>query len=1399
MRIHSYRQAIRRWASFVLTAVPLFITLVFFQNCAEQGQLVIASAEPTDDSASSSFLSYKGMLSALDIDLSRSSVETQSHFAPGNPIASVDAVNGNGHALSWDGRIGIFTRGMTLSPRANGALVMHIRPDQLNLVAGQSFTQNGYTLAMYDNGVLAFGLTKNTEAIFKTENALWHTPVGLCQGACRARHDNQGNLVLLSPTGAKYWQTGTRLNGALQFYSQAPFAAVRDSNNQVAWSSGKTLQAPGWQIRIFRPEVLTETALTDPKVLGSKINSSFSGPYKWAVPNTVPDEFIGDVIKLPIASLNSIAIYPAPEFKENPYRSDDKGNAVANGAFMTYKMVIVSQNQDPQSWVLGMMKTTMILANPHSKDVRIHSTKIDKNYQQLVDTNGQPLRGLEPTATFDGRLIIYQRFDGVAGEHGSIYYSYNSSAGTESGFSAPKRITEIHNDEQLRLRYPLARYPVRDGRGNPYTGAVFGAYPWVNLDGSDVFFSAARHKDNATRAGTAILGVSSKGLVRHLDGGINNARVGGLSRLFMSSLGRTPGMWSPLEFMDKKVLPITDKTFTYPMFFSNSARYAEYSFEETVTGSYEFYLEMAEALTQRNLTYDLEIVPDVSGNFHYAIKNEGALFAEEAFPTVCTSLDCPMNDSQSATAKLFSGKAMYFKDSGALNVMNRSAQGRELLKDAKNLTVSLAVRPMKDLTKDPTKNEYRFLIHRHNSFHIVLEENRFIHATVNLRRKDGSLVSYRSGFVGPALPLDEWSHVAMLFETETGTMQVYINGSLALSRVFEPGLKLNTDANTTIIGHNAAGYNEIVFALDQVGVSNVLRTPQELLRQAQRVTPRNLQIKNALPLGLKSKDVGSVALKNRPLDSNKIELGRHLFFDRRLSSGNTSSCASCHLPNNNFAGNVDLHANRLVRFDGVAKILRNTPSVVNLGMKSGGFFWDGRSPSMASQAVAVLTNPHEMGHSMDEVVAKLSASAQYTDLVNKAYPGQKVSAEKVAESLEEFQLSLLNGNSKVDRYVAGDLLALNEFERRGKALFYGKARCAECHSGSNFSNSAYHNLSFLAEKNSVGTTDRGRFDFTSSADDLFKFATPSLRNVEQTAPYFHNGSAANLEETIARYISFSSRGNSGRLDDSLQTIDLEGNDIADLAAFMRALTGQTRAVSSPNYTDLPPRMPNTLDLAAGQGNLNAKASLEMNNLKLTLGADGNLVLIGPYGQSLWQSNTRQECSSTPCRMSFQSDGNLVLYRGNQAYWSTGTGSGVLKGSVLKLSEYSPQMSIVNAAGSVVWANTYSFKKYKIEQGKFLRFGNVPHILTMQSDGNLVVYKVDGSKLEAKWATNTAKKVACNPCSASMQSDGNLVLYSGTSPFWATNTGGNFGSTLVLSEAPYISIVSPTKGAIYQSR
>ncbi len=286
--------------------------------------------------------------------------------------------------------------------------------------------------------------------------------------------------------------------------------------------------------------------------------------------------------------------------------------------------------------------------------------------------------------------------------------------------------------------------------------------------------------------------------------------------------------------------------------------------------------------------------------------------------------------------------------------------------------------------------------------------------------------------------------------------------------------------------------------------------------------------------------------KDNPYSADKAELGRALFFDTRLSQDSKVACANCHMPKYAFGDGLKVSEG----FQGQTG-RRNAPTVINRGY-SLAQFWDGRAATLEEQAKGPIENPVEMAHTLDGAVRRLRGIPGYVTWFERVFGVREFDIDHVAKAIATFERTVVSGNAPYDRYKAGDKKALTGAQLRGMKVFFEKAKCDQCHEGINLTTNAYHNLGVGMDK--PNPPDLGRYEVTKDPKDWGAFKTPTLRDVEHTAPYMHDGSMTTLEEVVEFY----NRGgipNQNR-DEKITALRLSERDKKDLVEFLKALSGE---------------------------------------------------------------------------------------------------------------------------------------------------------------------------------------------------------------------------------------------------
>lgn len=281
--------------------------------------------------------------------------------------------------------------------------------------------------------------------------------------------------------------------------------------------------------------------------------------------------------------------------------------------------------------------------------------------------------------------------------------------------------------------------------------------------------------------------------------------------------------------------------------------------------------------------------------------------------------------------------------------------------------------------------------------------------------------------------------------------------------------------------------------------------------------------------------------KDNPTDSAKIALGKELFFDTRLSLDNTISCASCHKPG--FAFTDGLKTSTGINGQ---KTDRNSPSLLNSGFLKTVMF-DAHLKTLELQAIVPIQEPVEMGHNMKVLIPQLRAIPEYQEAAKRIF-NRDFDAWVLTRSLAAFERSLISLSAPFDHYMKGDEGALNANEKAGWKLFSEKLYCTKCHVPPYFTNHEARNNGLYKNYGA----DKGRFRIHLDSADIGSFKVPSLRNIELTDPYMHNGSMETLEEVIAHYTN----GGAGHYlqDKSIVPFELTPKEKKQLIAFLKSLT-----------------------------------------------------------------------------------------------------------------------------------------------------------------------------------------------------------------------------------------------------
>jgi len=315
-----------------------------------------------------------------------------------------------------------------------------------------------------------------------------------------------------------------------------------------------------------------------------------------------------------------------------------------------------------------------------------------------------------------------------------------------------------------------------------------------------------------------------------------------------------------------------------------------------------------------------------------------------------------------------------------------------------------------------------------------------------------------------------------------------------------------------------------------------------------------------------------------PLTPEKVELGKKLFFDRRLSGDGTMACATCHNPETGYTDGLAISLSYPT-----TRNWRHASSLINLAYNDA-FFWDGRATNMEEQALFPIMSAFEMNQNLDFLEEELKEVPEYVKAFLDVFGGE-ITRERIGMALAAFQKTIISKDSPLDKYVQGDTDALNAIQKEGYDIFVGKGNCIACHNGANLTDNKFHNLGVPENTAATGdsrveatrrftakvsgykayrtlTEDPGRYLVTKDRKDWKAFKTPTLREIGLTGPYMHNG----VLETLEDVINFFNKGGGDDPNKSplLKPLNLTDDEKLTLEVFLKeALKGDLEIVKMP--------------------------------------------------------------------------------------------------------------------------------------------------------------------------------------------------------------------------------------------
>lgn len=289
--------------------------------------------------------------------------------------------------------------------------------------------------------------------------------------------------------------------------------------------------------------------------------------------------------------------------------------------------------------------------------------------------------------------------------------------------------------------------------------------------------------------------------------------------------------------------------------------------------------------------------------------------------------------------------------------------------------------------------------------------------------------------------------------------------------------------------------------------------------------------------------------RENPYTPAKALLGKKLYFDPRLSSTSSQSCASCHSPGFGWGDGLAIGVGL-----GMKRLERRTPTIINSAWGAT-FTWDGRAPTLETQLLGPIESATEMNMPIGRLMERLGSIAEYRTLFASAFPEAGMSPASFAAAIATYERTVVSERAPFDAWIEGDESAIPEAAKRGFAIFNGKGRCSSCHESWNFTNDGFHDIG-------LRSADIGRAaQLPAIGKMLHAFKTPGLRELSRRGPYMHDGSLATLEDVVEHY-------NGGGIDrpsrsDLIGPLGLAAQEKADLVAFLKTLTGNLDSIAVP--------------------------------------------------------------------------------------------------------------------------------------------------------------------------------------------------------------------------------------------
>ncbi len=914
----------------------------------------------------------------------------------------------------------------------------------------------------------------------------------------------------------------------------------------------------------------------------------------------------------------NIAVYPNNRYQTNPFRSNAQGDIDDFGQYETYRFYVVmgSQRTDGVSSeydlipgnaargkkiFLTRFEASVVVKNARTANAQVHNVLVHSRAQALRDTQGRLIYGYEPSATLDGRLIVYSGNSNPAvrsGHGGEVNYIYHPDQHAVQGWSAPANVADMYYQHgpgsasgetsvgSLRFsdRFPFASSPLRQYNGELLGagGVVQGAYPWVSLRGTEVFFMSKSTFHGGNRSGATMAGLRTGGQLWHLDGDINNARGnptdaynhfasgnGGQykaivnayearkyagtnvtmgkntwNNVFFRPAGQYPTSWSAVAGTANTPLPVNPFPQSYGFWLTGN-RYYEVPFPLYPKDLIAFYpmnepllhdqsllqawsrsgagAPSAEQNRRESTRHITDKTADLSSFQHTGVLQNGAQYPFEHYNVkqLWSSRRILKDQSEGAV-----GNSIFFPR--AASVVSR-INARAMQPVAQNNAVAVALWFNANALGQETQ-----LLRLGNLLNLSVQQGKVIVEVNN----DGS----RSNFQANAnISSNQWHHVAATWSL--GVLKIYVDGVLAGSTDGDGELLVPAGSDTSlVIGPDGNGAGSLLMKIDDVHLyaSTLSDADIETLAWRKRnISHSGNSFFSRSGMAADYPDVSPVVDLRFNGGSAEISVGEKLFNSKALSRDNSISCASCHQASRGFSDGQQLAS-------GInAKVgVTNTPAIANM-LLSDLYFYSGGAGSLEVQSIHTIMQNGEMG--VADAAQMVSALPESLRSELRSVYNTEPGISEVARATAAFVRTIrITGNSHLNDNN------LTASAQRGKRLFNGRANCIACHSGSNFTDNAFHDVG-------VVSSSTGRGAVTDRRSDQKAQKTPTLRNIALTAPYFHNGSSADLAEVVRHYNEKSHRVSGARTDSLLHPLELTGTDINDIVEYLHALTGDVRS------------------------------------------------------------------------------------------------------------------------------------------------------------------------------------------------------------------------------------------------